>query len=116
MLAMHLRVTPGVTPLLRHRPLIRADHTLLARLLPIQAEDAPEKRARSAAANSAALRRHFGDLTTVFLLPFAPYVSPQLPPDGDGPMPAAGPPLQLAFSHTAFLEALPVRLPLVTHI
>lgn len=88
---------------------MRADRALLARLLPINTEDSPEKRVRSAAANSAALRRHFGELTTAFLLPFAPYVSPQLPPEGDGPLPASGPPLLPAFSHSAFLEALPVR-------
>lgn len=75
----------------------------------MQDDDPPEKKARAAAANSAALRRHFGELTTAFLLPFAPYISPELPPEGDGPLPSQEPPLLPAFSHTAFLEALPVR-------
>ncbi len=91
------------------RPLTRPDHGFLARLLPVKEDDPPEKKARVAAANSTALRRHFGDLSTAFLAPFEPFISPQLPPDGDHPVPPAGPSLAPAFSHTAFLEALPVR-------
>ena len=72
-------------------------------------DDPPEKKARVAAANSTALRRHFGDLSTAFLAPFEPFISPQLPPDSDEPVPPDGPPLAPAFSHTAFLDALPVR-------
>jgi hypothetical protein len=52
------------------RPLTRADTALLARLLPTRPEDGPEKARRAADANSAALRRHFAQLTAAFLQPF----------------------------------------------
>ncbi len=91
------------------RPLTRPDHAFLARLLPVRDDDPSEKKARVAAANSTALRRHFGELSTAFLLPFEPFIRPQLPPGNNEPVPQGGPPLMPAFSHTAFLEALPAR-------
>ena len=72
-------------------------------------DDPSEKKARVAAANSTALRRHLGELSTAFLLPFEPFISPQLPPADGEPVSQAGPPLMPAFSHTAFLDALPAR-------
>ena len=95
--------------LVRRRPLTRPDHAFLARLLPVREDDPSEKKARVAAANSTALRRHFGELSTAFLLPFEPFISPQLPPGDNEPVPQGAPPLMSAFSHTAFLEALPAR-------
>lgn len=53
------------------RPLTRPATALLARLLPSRPEDGPEKAARAAEANSAALRRHFAELTAAFLAPFS---------------------------------------------
>lgn len=57
-------------PQLFNRPLTRPATALLARLLTCRPEDGPEKTQRAAAANSAALRRHFAELTTAFLAPF----------------------------------------------
>ena len=48
-------------------------HTLLARLLRLGPGDPPARRARAAAANSAALRQHFSELTGTFLTPFAAF-------------------------------------------
>jgi hypothetical protein len=53
------------------RPLTRPATALLARLLPARPEDGPEKARRAADANSAALRRHFTELTGAFLEPFS---------------------------------------------
>jgi len=51
------------------------------------ARDGAVKAASAAAANSAALRRHFAALTAALLAPFAPYLEPAPPPPGDAPVP-----------------------------
>ena len=58
------------------RPLTRPATALLGRLVPLRADDPPEKAARAATANSAALRRHFAVLTTAFLEPFSDLLQP----------------------------------------
>ena len=81
-------------------------HVLPARLLRLGASDPPARRARAAAANSAALRQHFGDLTGAFLTPFTAFWRPVGPPPGSGPVPVQGAPHLPPFSHTDFLEGL----------
>lgn len=76
------------------------------RLLQLEAGISPARRAQVAAANSAALRRHFGELTGAFLLPFMAFWRPAGPPPGSGPVPVQGAPHLPPFSHTDFLEGL----------
>ncbi len=59
-----------------------------------------------AAANSAALRLHFGKLTEALLQPFTAFWQPASPPLGTGPVPLQGAPHLPPFSHTEFLESL----------
>ena len=59
-----------------------------------------------AAANSGALREHFGALTAALLTPFAAFWQPTPPPPGSGPVPTCGPPHLPPFSHADFLESL----------
>ncbi|CAK0733784.1 hypothetical protein CVIRNUC_000332 [Coccomyxa viridis] len=89
-----------------YKPLTRPDRGLLDRLLRLGASDPPARRARAAAANSAALRQHFGDLTGAFLTPFTAFWRPVGPPPGSGPVPVQGAPHLPPFSHTDFLEGL----------
>ncbi|KAK9831905.1 hypothetical protein WJX81_007718 [Elliptochloris bilobata] len=90
---------------LAYKPLTRPDRALLERMVPSTERDSSAKAA--AAANTAALRRHFAALTAALLAPFAPYLEPAPPPPGNAPVPLGGPPHLPAFSHAAFLEALP---------
>ncbi len=79
---------------------------VLHRLLRPTSQDAPGRSSRLAAANSAALRQHFGELTCAFLAPFAAFWQPTPPPPGNGPVPVQGPPHLPPFSHTEFLDSL----------
>ena len=81
-------------------------HVLPARLLRLNKSEPPARRARAAAANSAALRQHFSDLTSAFLAPFTAFWRPVGPPPGSGPVPVQGAPHLPPFSHTDFLEGL----------
>ncbi|CAL8466888.1 g6424 [Coccomyxa elongata] len=89
-----------------YKPLTRPDRSLLERLLRPTSQDAPGRSSRLAAANSAALRQHFGELTCAFLAPFAAFWQPTPPPPGNGPVPVQGPPHLPPFSHTEFLDSL----------
>jgi hypothetical protein len=70
------------------------------------AHEAPGRAARLAAANSGALRAHFGALTAALLAPFGAFWQPTPPPPGAGPIPTAGPPHLPPFSHAEFLDSL----------
>lgn len=59
-----------------------------------------------AAVNSQAIRKHFVELTTAMLTPFAPYCEPAGPQPGVAPMPGQEPPHLPAFSHAEFIEQL----------
>ena len=56
-------------------------------MVPTTDRDSSAKAARAAAANSAALRRHFAALTTALLAPLLPFMEPAPPPAGDAPIP-----------------------------
>lgn len=79
----------------------------VARLLPPPPPGAPPERlARVAAANSAAIRKHFAELTGALLAPLDVCTRPVAPPQGGAPLPHAPPPHLPPFSHTDFLEGL----------
>ena len=82
------------------------DPACIRRLLKPDARDPPARRARVAAANSAALRLHFGELTGALLQPFTTFWRPVGPPPGTGPVPVQGAPHLPPFSHTDFLVSL----------
>jgi hypothetical protein len=82
-------------------------HGCQHRLLRPTSHDPPGRSSRLAAANSAALRQHFGELTSAFLAPFAAFWQPTPPPPGTVPVPVQGPPHLPPFSHTDFLDSLP---------
>ena len=71
-------------------------------MVPSTERDSSAKAARAAAANSAALRRHFAALTAALLAPFAPYLEPTPPPLGDGPVPPGVTPLPFCLSIGTF--------------
>eukprot|EP00195_Chlamydomonas_chlamydogama_P012460 CAMPEP_0202914128 /NCGR_PEP_ID=MMETSP1392-20130828/62304_1 /ASSEMBLY_ACC=CAM_ASM_000868 /TAXON_ID=225041 /ORGANISM="Chlamydomonas chlamydogama, Strain SAG 11-48b" /LENGTH=649 /DNA_ID=CAMNT_0049605655 /DNA_START=669 /DNA_END=2618 /DNA_ORIENTATION=+ len=63
-----------------YRPVTKADNNLLLRLLQPKANDIKSKLARISFVNSEAIRKHFFELTTALLAPFARYFEPG--PDG----------------------------------
>lgn len=79
-----------------YRPLSSPDQALLGRLREAPPGSDSVRAARVAATNSAALRRHFEELTAALLAPFQPYITPEvgaLPPPPPAPPP--GPCLQV---------------------
>lgn len=74
------------------RSLTRPATALLGRLLATAEGDPPEKAARTAAANSDALRQHFAELTLAFAQPFTELLQPVRPAP---PRPALSWPLGL---------------------
>jgi hypothetical protein len=78
----------------------------IARLLKPDRTYTAARAARVSAANSAAIRQHFGELTCALLAPFAAFWQPTPPPPGTGLVPIQGPPHLPPFSHADFLDGL----------
>mmetsp|Transcript_44839 Transcript_44839/g.116096 ORF Transcript_44839/g.116096 Transcript_44839/m.116096 type:complete len:288 (+) Transcript_44839:3-866(+) len=87
-----------------YRPLSSPDQALLGRLREAPPGSDSVRAARVAATNSAALRRHFEELTAALLAPFQPYITPELPP-ARGPLPKGGPRALPSFDPEQWLEA-----------
>ena len=76
------------------------------RLLEPLATDGPARLTRIASVNSAALLKHFSQLTAGLLQPFTRYMQPAAPPPGAEPLPSEGAPPLAPFSHAEFLDSL----------
>ncbi|DBA67049.1 TPA: hypothetical protein ACH3X2_001381 [Trebouxia sp. C0005] len=63
-----------------YKPVTKPDQQLLDRLMKAAPTDSSMKAARMATLNSQAIRKHFVELTSAMLMPFAPYCHPVGPP------------------------------------
>lgn len=63
-----------------YKPVTKPDQQLLDRLIKASPTDSSIKAARMATLNSQAIRKHFVEVTSAMLMPFAPYCHPVGPP------------------------------------
>ncbi|DBA96088.1 TPA: hypothetical protein ACH3X1_001584 [Trebouxia sp. C0004] len=94
-----------------YKPVTKPDQQLLDRLVKAAPTDSSTKAARMATLNSQAIRKHFVELTSAMLLPFAPYCHPVGPPGWPTSGQLGVAPGQASTSHSSRQSATPQGQP-----
>ena len=87
----------------KHKPIFKPDPALLASIQPFPEACGSSKAAQISAANSAMIRRHFAELTALFLEPFVQFFRPAAKLQGRKKLAFAGPQHLAEFNRKSFI-------------
>lgn len=89
---------------MRSKPILKPDPALLASIQPFPETCGSSKAAQISAANTATIRRHFAELTAMFLEPFVPFFRPAPQLQGKQKLAFAGPQHLMDFNRKSFVS------------